>query len=119
MQKKIRHPNGFCFSLHLNGLLTAYLPNGLDASGPGGILEIFNGDAKFNVDGSGNFGLYTGTWRFNFNETELVIMTDALPLPVTTKIVELTSGSLKVTTLFPNPVNQAEPIKLRLTFKAR
>ena len=95
------------------------LANGSDASGPGGILEIFKGDAKFNVDGSGNFGLYTGTWRFNFDETELVIVTDALLLPVTTDIVELNDKSLKVTTLFPNPVNQAEPIKLRLTFKAR
>jgi hypothetical protein len=95
------------------------LANGVDASGPDGILSIFNGDAKFNEDGTGNFGNYTGTWRFNSDETELVIITDALQLPVTTDIVELTAQSLKVTTLFPNPVDPNQPVRLRMTFKAK
>jgi hypothetical protein len=95
------------------------LANGIDASGPGGILAIFNGNAKFNTDGTGSFGSYNGTWRFNSDETELVIITEALLLPVTTDIVELTAQSLKVTTLFPNPVNPTQPVNLRMTFKAK
>ncbi len=95
------------------------LANGFDASGSGGILAIFNGDAKFNTDGTGSFGSYNGTWRFNSDETELVIVTEALLLPVTTDIVELTTQSLKVTTLYPNPLNPTQPINLRMTFKAK
>ena len=35
------------------------LANGVDATGPGQILEKFAGDAKFNEDGTGYFGDYT------------------------------------------------------------
>lgn len=95
------------------------LANGIDASGETGLLKNFKGDAKFNKDGSGNFGIYTGTWRFSYNETQIVITTDSLPLPLTTKIAELTSASLKITTNYPNPVVPTAPINLRLTFKAK
>ncbi len=91
------------------------LANGIDASGPGGLLEAFKGEAKFNEDGTGYFGKYTGTWRFAFNETQIVIMSDSLPIPLTTKIAELTASSLKVTTTFTVIV----PIPLRMTFKAK
>ncbi len=93
------------------------LANGVDASGPDGILKNFKGDAKFNNDYTGTFGVYTGTWRFAFNETELVIETDSLPIPVTTQIVELNTISLKVTTIYPNP--QGVPTNIRMTFKAK
>jgi hypothetical protein len=93
------------------------LVDGADASGPGDLLENFKGDAKFNTDYSGTFGEYTGTWRFAFNETQLVITTDSLPLPLTTKIVELTVSSLKITTSFP--VIQGLPLNIRMTFKAK
>jgi hypothetical protein len=93
------------------------LANGVDASGPDGMLKNFKGDAKFNTDYTGTFGVYTGTWRFAFDETELVITTDSLPIPVTTKIVELNSISLKVTTIYPNP--QGVPTNIRMTFKAK
>ena len=95
------------------------LANGDDASGEGGLLENFNGEIKFNEDGSGYFGIYTGTWRFSYNETQIVITTDSLPLPLTTKIAELTTASLKITTIYPNPINPAAPINIRMTFKAR
>lgn len=95
------------------------LANGADASGPGGILEQFKGDAKFNEDGTGYFGIFTGTWRFNIDETELVIVTDAQLLPIITDIVELNALSLVVTTLYPNPIDQAHPINIRMTFKAK
>lgn len=95
------------------------LANGIDASGPLGMLKDFKGEAKFNVDGTGNFGIYTGSWRFAFNETQLIITTDALPLPLTTKIAELTKTSLKVTTSFPNSINPVTPINIRMTFKAK
>ncbi len=95
------------------------LANGIDASGTGGFLENFKGDAKFYTDGTGNFGNYTGTWRFASAETQLVIMTDSLPVPLTANIAELTSISLKVTTSYPNILNLASPINIRMTFKAK
>ena len=49
------------------------LANEIDASGPDGMLKNFKGEAKFNEDGTGNFGIYTGTWRFSYNETQIVI----------------------------------------------
>ena len=67
------------------------LANGVDASfQPDGMLKNFKGEVKFNADGTGNFGNYTGTWRFAYNETQIVITTDSLPLPLTSKIAELT-----------------------------
>jgi hypothetical protein len=92
------------------------LVNGFDASGPGGLLEDFNGEVKFNEDGTGRFGNYTGTWRFAFNETQIVITTDSLPLPLTTKIEELIKTSLKVTTSYPNPLNPGSFMDIRMTF---
>jgi hypothetical protein len=92
------------------------LVNGFDASGPGQLLEKFKGDAKFNKNGTGSFGQYTGTWRFSYNETNLVIESDSLLLPLTTNIVELTAISLKVTTVFPS---SPDPLNIRMTFKAK
>jgi hypothetical protein len=95
------------------------LANGVDASVPGGVLEKFKGDAKFKEDGTGNFGKYTGEWRFNVEETQLTITTDSMPLPIITNIKELTKISLKVTTLVPNPLDQYNPFNIRMTFKAK
>ena len=95
------------------------LVNKVDASGPAGMLADFKGEAKFNEDGTGYFGIYTGTWRFAHNETQIVIKTDFLLLPLTTKIAELTKLSLKITTSFPNPINPSTPINIRMTFKAK
>ena len=95
------------------------LANKVDASGPTGLLKNFKGEAKFNTDGTGNFGKYTGTWRFAYGETQLVITSDSLPLPLTTKVAELTKISLKVTTSYPNLANPSSPINLRMTFKAK
>jgi hypothetical protein len=95
------------------------LADRLDASGPGGMLENFKGEAKFNVNGTGYFSIYSGTWRFAYNETQIIITTDALPLPVpvTTKIAELTKISLKITTIYPNSLGV--PTNIRMTFKAK
>ena len=95
------------------------LVNGADAGGLGGFLEDFKGEAKFNEDGTGNFGVYTGTWRFSYEETQIVISTDSLPLPLTTEIAELTQISLKITTIYPNIINPLAPINIRMTFKAK
>lgn len=95
------------------------LVNGLDASGPAGLLEDFKGDVKFNTDGTGTFGNYTGTWRFASNETQLVITTDSLLFPLITMIRELKNTSLKVTTNFPNPLDFAKPFNIRMTFKPK
>lgn len=100
-------------------LSDSLLANGVDASGPEGMLKNFKGEAKFNKDGSGNFGSYVGTWRFAYNETQIVISSDSLPIPVTTVIAELTTASLKVTTSYPNPLNPSTAAKIRMTFKAK
>ena len=96
------------------------LANGVDASGPGGFLEKFKGEAKFSKDGTGYFGQYTGTWRFSKDETEMAIVTDSLPIPLTAKIIELTELSLKITTAVPNFNLPAEPpASIRMTFKVK
>lgn len=93
------------------------LANGIDASGPLGMLKNFKGEVKFNEDLTGHFGTYTGNWRFAYNETQIVISTDSLPIPLTTKIAELTKISLKITTSYPNVLGV--PTNIRMTFKAK
>lgn len=95
------------------------LVNGVDASGPAGLLADFRGDAKFNADGSGTFGSYPGSWVFTSNETQLIITSDSLLIPITAKIVELSTTSLKITTSFPNQLNPMIPLAIRMTFKPR
>jgi hypothetical protein len=96
-------------------LSDSLLANGVDAGGPDGTLFKFKGEAKFNEDGSGKFGNYNGKWRFAFDETQIVITSDSLPIPLTTVIAELTSKSLKITTSYQIPV----PVNIRMTFKAK
>jgi len=98
------------------------LANGVDATGPGGILKKFMGDAKFEKDGTGTFGTYKGEWNFNTDETKLIITSDSLPLAVNADILELKSTSLKLKTLLPDPkdpLNPAAIIKIRMTFKPK
>lgn len=95
------------------------LANGVVADGPGQMLEKFKGDAEFNKDGSGTFGQYQGTWKFNIDETKLVINSDSLQLPITANIVTLTATALKITTLYPNILNPAAPFNIRMTFKSK
>lgn len=92
------------------------LANGVDASGPGGLLEKFNGRVKFNEDGTGTFGVFEGKWRFAYDETQIVIETDSLPIPLTTKIAELTTASLKITTSYPDLATGGN-LNIRMTFK--
>jgi hypothetical protein len=95
------------------------LVNGVDASRPGQMLAKFVGDIKFREDGTGYFGQYTGKWRFSYNETELVIESDSLMIPLTTNIIQLTTKSLKLSTNFPNLTDLSNPYKIRMTFKAK
>jgi hypothetical protein len=95
------------------------LADGHDASGPGGVLENFKGDAKFRKDGTGYFGKYTGTWRFSADESQLIISSDSLPIPVSANITELTKVSLKVTTIYPTSASPKGFFDIRMTFKAK
>lgn len=95
------------------------LVNGMNAGGPGGLLNSFVGDVKFNEDGTGTFGSYKGEWRFATNETQLIITSDSLPLPLTSRIAELTSSSLKLTTTYPNPLDLTQTLAIRMTFKPK
>ena len=95
------------------------LANGVESGGEGGMLEKFAGETKFNKDGTGQIGLYDGTWKFAYQETEITISSDSLLFPVTAQIVELTKTSFKITTGFPNLANPSEPILIRMTFKPK
>ncbi len=95
------------------------LVNGLGAGGPGQVLEKFHGEAKFNRDATGYFGQYTGSWRFADDRSQIVIVTDSLPIPLTTIIQELTSESLKLTTAYPDQTNPGQSMKIRMTFIAK
>ena len=107
-------------------LLTAHvwtsdslLMDGADASGPGQMLEKFKGDIDFKTDGTGYFGQYTGTWRFSYNESQVVIESDSLQVPLSALIEELTQTSLKITTSYPNLLNPTSPFDIRMTFKPK
>ena len=100
-------------------LSDSLLANGEDASGPGEYLEKFNGIINFKKDGTGDFGEYSGTWVFAYEETKIVISSDSLPIPLTANIVELTTASLKMSAIFPNLKDPANPVNLRMTFKAQ
>ena len=117
--KEEQNPDSDNFKLLTTPVWTSdsLLVDGTDAGS--GLLENFKGDARFNKDYTGTFGNYTGTWRFASNETQIVITTDSLPIPLTTKIAELTSSSLKITTSFPNPANPLSFMDIRMTFKAK
>ena len=96
------------------------LVNGFDGSFSGGPLEDFKGDAKFSEDGTGTFGSYAGTWKFEQDEAVLVITSPDLPLAVlSAQIAELTAISLKITTVFPDPADFTEQLNIRMTFKAK
>ena len=99
--------------------------NGIDASGPGDLLENFKGTAKFNKDGTGNFGAYTGTWRFLQDYTILEIKTviafgeAQVPIILPADIIELTASILKIETNFPDFENPGEELKIEMTFRAK
>lgn len=95
------------------------LVNNEDASGPGQILENFKGDVIFNPDGTGTFGMYNGSWSFQSNETQIVIVTEWLPIAITTIIEELTAESLKIFTAFPSQTEPGVVLNIRMTFKAK
>ena len=96
------------------------LANGVDATGTGGILAGFVGDAKFNADGTGTFGTYTGTWMFDANEEKVIIGSASLPISITLNIAELTSTSLKLQGSFPDPNNlTGPPINIEMTFRTK
>ncbi|MEN8122377.1 MAG: hypothetical protein ABFS35_18675 [Bacteroidota bacterium] len=95
------------------------LADGVEAGGPGETLEAFNGDTKFDVDGTGYIGTFTGDWGFNKNETQITIFSDDLLIPVTVNVVELTTSSFKITTNFPSQSSPGVYIDVRMTFKPK
>ena len=96
-------------------LADSLLADGVDASGPGMVLENFRGEAEFREDGTGTFGEYSGNWRFQMDQTQIVITTDAHPIPITANIIELTETSFKITTGFPDMVTGGV-MAIRMTF---
>lgn len=95
------------------------LVNGVKPEGDWDFLNEFTGEAKFNKDGTGYFGSYTGEWRFNEAETEITIVPAAIGLPIITEIIELTSTTLKISPTIPNPQNPQESADIIMIFKAK
>ncbi len=95
------------------------LANGVDASGPGDVLEKFKGEAKFNTDGTGTFGEYSGTWVMSPNKKEITITTVELIFPILARIEEITVSSLKITTGVPSNEDPPVMLAIRMTFKAK
>lgn len=95
------------------------LVDGEEPAGDWDFLNEFTGEAKFNEDGTGNFGSYTGQWRFNETETEITITTESIPLPIVTRIIELTSERLEISTVTLNPQNPSETAEITMIFKSR
>jgi hypothetical protein len=100
-------------------LTDSLLANGVDASDPGELLAKFKGEAKFNKNGTGVFGIYPGNWELAYSDTQIIISSDSIQIPLTTQIVELTTTSLKITTAYPNVFNPSDPIKIRMTFNPK
>lgn len=107
-------------------LLTAHvwvsdslLANGVEAGGPGQLLEKFNGDVEFRTDGTGTFGEYSGTWSLSEDNTTITIVTQELPISIIAIIKELTTTSLKIVTGFPDTTQPGEIIDIRMTFKVK
>jgi hypothetical protein len=94
------------------------LANGVDASGPDQLLGKFKGDAKFNGDGTGVFGTYTGKWAFSPDESKVTITSASLKIPIVCTLVELNTLSLKITTAVFDSLT-FDPIYIRMTFKAK
>ncbi len=95
------------------------LVDGEEPAGDWVFLNEFTGEAKFNEDGTGYFGSFTGQWRFNEAETEITITTETIPLPIITRIIELTSQRLKISTVILNPQNLLESAEVTMIFKTR
>ena len=116
---EVTHSERFKLLTNHTWVNDSLLADGVEAGGPGETLEAFNGDTKFNVDGTGYIGTFTGAWGFNENETQITIFSDSLLLPVTTNVVELTTSSLKITTNFPSQTEPGIFIDVRMTFKPK
>ncbi|MFO7977975.1 MAG: hypothetical protein R6U64_04890 [Bacteroidales bacterium] len=95
------------------------LINGTGAGGAGQMLEDFNGEVDFQTDGTVYLGTEPGTWSFLANETQLMLESPELPVPLVLNIIELTETSLKVSTTIPNPENPEESYQIRMTFLAK
>jgi hypothetical protein len=117
--KKDEVSERFTYLTGATWIADSLLADGVKAGGVGEILEDFNGEVVFNPDGTGVFGVYTGTWQFAYNDTQLMLTTDSLDFPILTQIAELTQNSLKITTGFPNPLNSGAMLKIRMTFKSK
>lgn len=117
---KEKESERFRFLTEPTWVAVSLLANGADATGPDGLLEGFVGDAKFNADGTGTFGSYSGTWMFDVTEEKLIISSPSLPISVTLNIIELTSTSLKLQGSLPDLQNLAgPPIDIQMTFRPK
>lgn len=92
---------------------------GTDTTGIGILIKQLEGDAKFNVDGTGYFGSFTGLWWFNPDKTEIAIKPQALGITIVTEIIQMTPQSLKLSTPVTLPTHPLDLINLLMTFKAK
>lgn len=95
------------------------LADGIEAGGVGEILYEFAGETVFNPDGTGQVGDYTGTWELSADETQIIIISDALDMPLTANIILLTEDTLEIFTVFPDTsTNPPRLIEVEITFSS-
>lgn len=92
---------------------------GADTTGVGVLVKMLKGDAKFNEDGTGTFGTFTGQWNFNSDETEITITTLSLPGSLVADIITLTAQSLKLSTDITLPTHQEDLINIQMSFNVK
>ncbi len=92
---------------------------GADTSGVSVLVKLVWGDAKFNTDGTGTFGMFSGNWSFNSDEDQITITTASLPSAIVANIITLTNQSLKLSTDLAFPTHPENLINIVLSFKVK
>lgn len=92
---------------------------GADTTGVGVLIKLIRGDAKFNTDGTGTFGMFSGKWSLNSDEDQITITTLALPSSIVADILTLTNQSLKLSADITIATHPQDLINLVLSFKVK
>jgi len=91
---------------------------GADTTGVGVLIKLIRGDAKFNPDGTGTLGMFSGQWSLSDDENQITITTLALPA-IVADILTLTAQSLSLSADITIATHPQDLIKIVLSFKVK
>jgi len=118
-EEEVQHSEKFLLLTNPVWVSDSLLADGEEAGGFEQPLHAFNGETKFNVDGTGTVGIYEGFWSFMENESQIRIISDSLPGAVIAFIRELTEQSFKLEAGFLTPTDPPVYLDVRMTFKKK